>query len=161
MPDISFETALESALWTDEKAVRRIVRQVTSALDGQLPKDTKGHIAFVFSDDSMVQVLNREWRGKDKPTNVLSFPDGDEMEEGLIHLGDVIVAHETLAREAAKLGISFDHHLTHLLLHGSLHLLGHDHMTDEEAKIMETLETKLLADMGIKDPYQDGFPPLD
>lgn len=156
MPDISCDIIRESEQWPDERALRKITGRVKAVLEGHM----KGHIDFVFSDDSMVQVLNREWRGKDKPTNVLSFPDGDE-ENGVVHLGDVIMAHETLTREAEELGISFDDHLTHLMIHGCLHLVGYDHMTDEDAKVMESLEIQLLADLGIKDPYQGPPVPLD
>jgi probable rRNA maturation factor len=156
MPDISCDIVLESELWPDERIMRKLTGRVKAVLEGHM----KGHIDFVFSDDSMVHVLNREWRGKDKPTNVLSFPDGDEV-EGKIHLGDVILAHETITREAEELGVPFDDHLTHLLIHGCLHLVGYDHMTEEEAKVMESLEIQLLASLGIKDPYQGPPIPLD
>ncbi len=156
MPDITSDIVRESELWPDERALKKIVGRVTAVLAGY----GKGHIAYVFSDDSMVQILNREWRGKDAPTNVLSFPDGD-LENGAVQLGDVILAHETLTREAAVLGIGFDDHLTHLLLHGSLHLLGFDHEIEAEAHAMESLETRLLAALGIKDPYQGPLGTLD
>lgn len=156
MPDLTYDVVRESESWPEFDDLKQLTRKVV----GVLRPHAQGHIAYVFSDDSMVQVLNREWRGKDKPTNVLSFPDGDE-ENGIVHLGDVIVAYETLQREAKELGITFEDHLTHLLLHGSLHLTGHDHETETEAKAMESLEIQLLASLGIKDPYQDGNVPLD
>jgi len=157
MPDLTYDIARESDRWPDEEDLRKLTRKVI----GVLRPHIKGHVTFVFSDDDMVQVLNREWRGKDKPTNVLSFPDGDADEDGVVHLGDVIVAQQTLDREAKEMAISFDDHLTHLLLHGALHLAGYDHETDTEAKTMESLEIQLLASLGIKDPYQDGAQPLD
>ncbi|NBX67004.1 MAG: rRNA maturation RNase YbeY [Proteobacteria bacterium] len=154
---VSFDVVLEAGAWPAEDALFVYARRVCDALRDL----AHGHITFVFTDDAHIQTLNRDWRQKDKPTNVLSFPDGDVGEDGAIHLGDVIVAHETLMRESAELGIGFDDHLTHLLLHGSLHLLGYDHIDDTEAEEMETLEIRLLAAMGIKDPYQNGDLALD
>jgi probable rRNA maturation factor len=118
-------------------------------------------VSLLFTTDAEIQALNHEWRGKDKPTNVLSFPmltrdnllalgpDGPpEM------LGDIALAHETCAREAAEKGVPLADHAAHLLVHGMLHLAGHDHETgDAEAAHMEALETKALAIMGIADPY--------
>lgn len=150
MPDIIFDVVRESESWPDEVALEIFAARVALALEGH----AKGHITYAFTDDEAVQVLNRAWRGKDKPTNVLSFPDGDADETGVTHLGDVVLAHETLVREALEMGIAFEDHLTHLLLHGSLHLLGHDHETESEANTMESLEIELLAGMGIKNPYQ-------
>lgn len=111
-------------------------------------------LAILLTDDDEVQLLNRDYRGKDKPTNVLSFPDGAEDEEGSIYLGDIAMAYETIAREAKEQGKSFEAHLTHLVMHGVLHLLGYDHIKPKEAKIMEALEIKLLNAMGIANPYE-------
>ena len=119
--------------------------------------------SILFTTDEQVHTLNREWRGKDKPTNVLSFPmltredllalapDGPpEM------LGDIALAYETCAREAAEKRISLEHHATHLLVHGFLHLAGHDHVdSDAQAEAMEALEIAALAKMGVADPYRD------
>ena len=99
--------------------------------------------------------LNRDWRGIDKPTNVLSFPVRRRKPDGLpALLGDVIVAYETLAREASEENKPFLHHLAHLAVHGFLHLLGYDHETDSEAEAMEGLEREILARLGIADPYR-------
>lgn len=119
--------------------------------------------SILFADDAEVQVLNRQWRGKDKPTNVLSFPmmstavlarlgpDGPEE-----MLGDLALAIETCAREAADKGIPLEAHAAHLIVHGLLHLAGHDHEPNESAAAeMERLEIKALALMGIADPYGD------
>lgn len=116
-----------------------------------------------FADDAEVHVLNREWRGKDKPTNVLSFPMLER--EDLLNLspegppellGDLALALETCGREAAEKGLSLDQHATHLIIHGLLHLAGHDHeISLEDARIMEQLEIKALALLGIADPYGD------
>ena len=111
-------------------------------------KNTEGEISIVFVDDAAIQALNRDYRGKDKPTNVLSFP----MEGAL--LGDVILTRETIIREAKAQGKSVFDHLTHLIVHGFLHLLGYDHLEDSEATKMETLEIKALSQMGIDNPYE-------
>jgi len=118
--------------------------------------------SLLFTSDAEVHVLNREWRAKDRPTNVLSFPmiaRGDLL--ALPHagapemLGDLALAFETCAREAADKGIAVEAHAAHLIVHGLLHLAGHDHELGEaEAEAMEALETKALAQMGIADPYQ-------
>ena len=119
--------------------------------------------SLLFADDAEIHALNHEWRGKDKPTNVLSFPmlARDELlalpTEGPPELlGDLALALETCAREAAEKGISLDHHAAHLIVHGLLHLAGYDHETSaEDARAMERLEINALAQMGIADPYGD------
>lgn len=106
-------------------------------------------VSIVLTDDHHIQQLNSDYRDKDKPTNVLSFPqDEDTM------LGDIIIALETIQREAEEQNKSFDNHLKHMLVHSVLHLLGYDHMTPEEAKEMETLEIEILAALNIKNPYE-------
>ncbi|MCP5396616.1 MAG: rRNA maturation RNase YbeY [Sphingomonadaceae bacterium] len=119
--------------------------------------------SLLFTSDAEVHILNREWRQRDKPTNVLSFPmleRADLLDLGTEGppelLGDIALAHETCAREAAEKGISLEDHATHLLVHGLLHLAGHDHVeSDEQAAAMEALEIAALAKMGIADPYGD------
>jgi probable rRNA maturation factor len=119
--------------------------------------------SLLLADDAEVHRLNREWRAKDKPTNVLSFPmlasadlaalspDGPEE-----LFGDLALALETCSREAAEKGVALEHHAAHLIVHGLLHLAGHDHETSaEDAAAMEALEIKALALMGIADPYED------
>ena len=119
-------------------------------------------VSVVFGDDEEVKALNRQWRAKDAPTNVLSFPmmsrddvlraADDEAHEGM--LGDVILAHGVCAREAADKGIGLEAHAAHLIVHGLLHLAGYDHAPGgAEAEAMEALETKALAQLGIADPY--------
>ena len=119
--------------------------------------------SMLFTIDEEVHALNKEWRGKDKPTNVLSFPmlERDDLlalaREGPPEmLGDLALAHETCAREAAEKGIALEDHAAHLIVHGLLHLAGHDHVdSDAQAEAMEALEIAALAKLGIADPYGD------
>jgi probable rRNA maturation factor len=115
-----------------------------------------------LAPDEEVHALNRQYRGKDKPTNVLSFPmiQPDLLEsvtqnsdDGEVLLGDIVLAHGVCAAEAAERGIALDAHATHLMVHGTLHLLGYDHMTDDEAEAMEAIERDALASLGLPDPY--------
>lgn len=117
--------------------------------------------SLLFTSDARIHELNREWRQRDKPTNVLSFPMLDR--EDLVHLdpdgppellGDIALAHATCAREAAEKGVPLEHHASHLIVHGLLHLAGHDHeISDADAEEMEALEVKVLALLGIANPY--------
>jgi len=117
--------------------------------------------SVLFTSDAEVHALNREWRGRDKPTNVLSFPMLERGELGQlaahgppVMLGDIALAYQTCAREAGEKGVSLDHHAAHLIVHGLLHLAGHDHVdSDTQAEEMEALETAILAKLGIADPY--------
>jgi probable rRNA maturation factor len=112
-------------------------------------------LAIVLTDDSAIRALNREWRKLDAPTNVLSFPAKAAGASRHLprHLGDIVIAYETTAREARAEGKSFDHHLVHLAVHGYLHLLGYDHATDGDAENMEHLEIAILARLAVPDPY--------
>lgn len=118
-------------------------------------------VSLLFTSDAEVHTLNREWRARDKPTNVLSFPmlERGELAALLpdgppVMLGDIALAAETCAREAADKGVSLADHAAHLIVHGLLHLAGHDHVdSDEQAEAMEALETRILAKLGIADPY--------
>lgn len=105
-------------------------------------------ITLVWADDSFIQGLNRDHRGQDRPTNVLSYPSDMDDE-----LGDLIFAVETIAQEAAAQGTPFDQHLKHLILHGSLHLLGYDHENEQEAETMEALEAEILQEIALPNPY--------
>ena len=118
-------------------------------------------ISVRLTDDAEVHQLNRDFRGKDKPTNVLSFPQYapedfaslGNTDDGEILIGDIVMALETCAREAEEKGISLDDHATHLMVHGALHLVGYDHLDDDSANAMEALEVKALASLGINNPY--------
>jgi len=109
----------------------------------------------VLSDDSAVQALNRDWRGKNAPTNVLSFPAAapGKARAASPYIGDIVIAYRTVEREAVAEGKPFNHHLAHLTVHGFLHLLGYDHENDRDAKKMELLERKILKRLAIPDPY--------
>ena len=110
-------------------------------------------LSIVLLDDAEQRELNRQWRQIDKPTNVLSFPQIEPFSPVVGILGDITLARETLEREAIEQGVSFTDHYTHLVVHGFLHILGYDHIEDDEALVMEGLETQILATLGIEDPY--------
>ena len=116
-------------------------------------------VTIVLTDDADIRALNKTHRGIDKATNVLSFPayapDEPQPPGVAAPLGDIVLAYETIAREAEAQGKAFTDHLTHLIIHGTLHLLGHDHEEDDEAEAMEALEVRILDGLGIKNPYAD------
>lgn len=145
--------------WADlAEAAMEAAQTVEPALDNQ-----RLSASLLFTIDEELRTLNREWRTKDKPTNVLSFPMltraellAMSKEGGPEMLGDIALAFETCTREAAEKGVGLKDHAAHLIVHGLLHLAGHDHDASEgEAEAMEALEIKALAQMGIKDPYGD------
>jgi probable rRNA maturation factor len=109
----------------------------------------------VLTNDAEQRELNRDWRKIDKSTNVLSFPQIEPFGPVAGLLGDITLARETLQREAEEQGVTFEAHFTHLVVHGFLHVLGYDHLEEAEAVTMEALETKILAALGIADPYAD------
>lgn len=118
---------------------------------------TGSEISVVLADDDFVQELNNSWRHQDSPTNVLAFPASDDETPAteIRMLGDVVVAFQTSAREANEQGKTLNSHLAHLIVHGVLHLMGYDHMTDDDAEQMEGLEITILSRMGIRNPYGD------
>ena len=123
--------------------------------------DRPVEISVLLTGDREVRALNAEWRGKDKPTNVLSFPMTDQaalqttnIAGPEVLLGDIILARGICAAEAAEKGVSIDQHAAHLIVHGTLHLLGYDHLDDEEAADMEAREVRALGRLGIADPYE-------
>ncbi len=151
--------------WPDSVDWADLAERAAEALQAIAPELANPRLlaSVLFTSDAEVHALNREWRGKDKPTNVLSFP---MLERGDLRalsadgppemLGDIALAWETCAREAEEKAISVEHHATHLIVHALLHLAGHDHETSpEDARAMEELEIKTLAHLGIADPYGD------
>jgi len=111
---------------------------------------SESEVSVVLADDREVQALNKTFRHKDKPTNVLAFPSDEEGE-----LGDIILAHETIMREAEEAAISPLHHTLHLIIHGFLHLLGYDHEKENDAHHMETMEIQILKALNVANPYED------
>lgn len=130
-----------------------VKRACEAALKALAVPHKKLSVTLVLSNDAEIRTLNKNYRRKDKPTNVLSFPDGT-MLNGVKQLGDVVLAYETIAREAAEQGKKLKDHLTHLTIHGVLHLLGYDHESENDAEIMETLEIAILSSMAIANPYE-------
>lgn len=120
--------------------------------------DGPAELAVRLTDDAELRALNRQYRGKDRPTNVLSFPGdpADALPGEPVPLGDLALAYGTVAREASEQGKSVADHLTHLIVHGTLHVLGYDHETEDEAAEMEALEVRILSGFGISDPYLPG-----
>ena len=132
-----------------EDAVREALKQSGAKVTGV------AELSIVLTDDAEQRTLNRDWRKIDKTTNVLSFPQIEPFGPVAGLLGDITLARETLEREADEQGVTFEAHFTHLVVHGFLHILGHDHLEETEAERMEALETKILATLGIADPYAD------
>jgi probable rRNA maturation factor len=136
--------------------IEAICRATAAAALAAAAPPREHELSLLLADDSAVRALNRDWRGKDRPTNVLSFPAGAPAAEGApLLLGDVALAYETVAREAAEQGKTLADHMRHLFVHGILHLLGHDHEDEGEAERMESLERSILAGLGVADPYRE------
>jgi probable rRNA maturation factor len=136
--------------------IEAICRATAMAALAAAAPSREQELSVLLADDAAIRALNRDWRGKDQPTNVLSFPAGAPAAEGApLLLGDVALAYETVAREAAEQGKSLADHTRHLLVHGVLHLLGHDHEDEAEAERMEILERSILAGLGVADPYRE------
>jgi probable rRNA maturation factor len=147
-PDI----LVQSRRWAALRGARPVILRAIDAAATALPAKT-GEVAVVLTHDKAMRVLNRTWRGKDAPTNVLSFPAVSPGGGRTVHLGDIVIAYETTAREAKAEGKPFRDHLAHLVVHGFLHLAGHDHMTEREAEAMESLEIAILKRLKVPNPY--------
>lgn len=162
MPDLDLQISVEDDRWPEEEQLNVLCERVLHAAAQTLSIEEKQpfpkqpcEVSLVFTDDAAIREINAEWRGKDKATNVLSFP-AFPVTPGKMPgpmLGDIVIARETLEREAEDLDKPFDDHLTHLLVHGFLHLFGYDHIEKDEAEKMEALETRILAGLGLSDPY--------
>jgi len=154
---IDADIRVEDARWTEGRDIGVLIEECLDAAmaeAGAMPEHAE--IDILLTDDAAQRVLNRDHRGKDAPTNVLSFPAGEApLPPGLAcPLGDISLAFETVAREATSGGITIEAHLCHLIIHGFLHLLGYDHEDDAEASVMEATETRALMRLGIADPYR-------
>ncbi|MFN3312826.1 MAG: rRNA maturation RNase YbeY [Hyphomonas sp.] len=147
---IAFDLLVEDDRWTGLGDLEALCRKALDAAAGQTASDT-GRIAILLADDAALQALNREFRGKDKPTDVLSFPS---LPMDRPFLGDIAITYDISAADAAEQGKTIRDHLCHLIIHGYLHLLGYDHEADTEADEMEALETMALASLGIANPYE-------
>ncbi|TPW30178.1 rRNA maturation RNase YbeY [Martelella alba] len=167
MAEFDYQITVEDDAWDNIADLETLVyRAVGAAADllakeeGQPFFEPEAELSLVFTDDKTIRTINAEWRDMDKATNVLSFPafpiaPGDM--PGPM-LGDIVVAYETVKREAEALEKPFEEHLTHLLVHGFLHLLGYDHIENTDAELMEGLETRILATLNLSDPYQGSDP---
>ncbi|MBI5262899.1 MAG: rRNA maturation RNase YbeY [Bradyrhizobium sp.] len=155
------EVLIAADCWQDQPEAEAVIQRAIAAAAEAVDEDVAGaELAVMLTDDAGIRTLNANWRGVDKPTNVLSFPAlpptgprGDDEVPRM--LGDIAIAYETTRREADEEQKPFDDHLSHLAVHGFLHLIGHDHEDDEDAEEMESLEQQILAQLGIPDPYAE------
>ena len=148
----------EAGDWSALGNIEVVLAPVLAAVSGrtELAKFMPAEACVAFTDDAAMRRLNGHFRGKDKPTNVLSFPSGMPAVVGARrNLGDIVLGAETVVREAAEQAVTPADHLRHLVLHGLLHLMGYDHETDNDAVIMEALEIAILAGLGIANPYEE------
>ncbi len=156
---LSLDIGAPSSLWRKLPRARAVARETVAACVAEtgLAARDGAEVSLLLTSDAEVQALNARWRGQDKPTNVLSFPAaGAERLAESPALGDIALAFETLAGEAEATGIPLADHYRPHIAHGFLHLIGYDHQTDEEAERMEALETRILARLGVPNPYADG-----
>ncbi len=157
LPDgFVIDVTLEAGDWPAEEELARLAETAIRATlsKGKLQVMDNSELSLLFTNDASIRKLNGEWRDKDKPTNVLSFPGSDPVDDryGPL-LGDIVFGFETISSEARDMGVDFSDHLSHLTVHGLLHLFDYDHQTDEEAELMEGLEKTILASLSIDDPY--------
>jgi probable rRNA maturation factor len=150
---VAIDVVVQSKRWQAVPGAARTLRAAIAAAAATV-STPRGELAIVLTDDSAIRRLNRRWRGKDAPTNVLSFPGPAVPVGAPALLGDIVIAYQTVAREALAEGKPFMHHLTHLAVHGFLHLIGYDHAAEKEAQAMEALETAILAGLDVPDPYR-------
>jgi probable rRNA maturation factor len=155
---IAVDVLVEAGDWPAEPELDRLAERAVAASLAAVAAEIAppAEVSIVFTDDDHIRALNRRYRGRDAATNVLSFPAAPQVKGKLgPPLGDIVLARQTIAREAAADGLTVADHLTHLIVHGFLHLLGYDHDTDRDAAVMTRLETAILARLGIADPYAD------
>ena len=155
------EVLVVADAWQNEPDAEAVIQRAIAAAAATADADTgEAELAIMLTDDAGIRTLNSNWRGIDKPTNVLSFPalqpsGGAEPDDAPRMLGDIAIAYQTTRKEADDEQKPFEHHLSHLAVHGFLHLIGYDHEKDDDAEVMEALETEILAQLGIPDPYAD------
>jgi probable rRNA maturation factor len=157
------EVLVVADCWQTEPEAEAVIQRAVTAAAEIVNADTgEAEIAVMLTDDAGIRTLNNNWRGIDKPTNVLSFPalqpTASAPADAPRMLGDIAIAYETTRKEADDEEKPFDHHLSHLAVHGFLHLIGYDHEKDDDAEAMEGLEREILAQLGIPDPYADRDP---
>lgn len=152
---VSIDTSVEAGDWADPALLDALASRAIDAIVADLSLTGETELSILLTDDAHIRALNAQWREKNKATNVLSFPAFPIVKGGVIPpmLGDIALAYETIASEAELDGKTFDHHLTHLVVHGALHLLGYDHENDGDAEEMEAAERRILARLAITDPY--------
>jgi probable rRNA maturation factor len=141
----TIDISIRSPKWP---ALEDTIEKVATETLRLAKQKTAAELSIVLADDVFVQNLNHHYRGKDKPTNVLSFPAEDP-----VLLGDVVLAYETVKKESTQNRRNFEHHVMHLIIHGILHLLGYGHESDKQADEMESLEIRILRTFGVKNPY--------
>lgn len=155
------EVLVVADCWRHEPDSEAVIQRAVAAAAESVDEDVAdAEVAVMLTDDAGIRTLNSNWRGIDKPTNVLSFPalqpeGGGGPDDAPRMLGDIAIAYETTRREADDEQKPFDHHLSHLAVHGFLHLIGYDHENDDDAEDMESLEREILSSLGIPDPYAD------
>ena len=166
-PSVSLAIAVEAGEWGDVEATEALAEAALAAAvrdladrEGQPFPEDPPEVSLVLADDAMMADINSQWRNQPKPTNVLSFPAFPLVPGGQPGpmLGDIILARETIEREAADLGKPVDEHVTHLIVHGFLHLFGYDHIENSDAEKMEAIETRILTSLDLSDPYGDTEP---
>jgi len=156
---VTLDVVAESPLWDALPDAERLAATAVAAAAraASVPLAPEAEVSLLLADDARLRALNAAWRGKDMPTNVLSFPSvAPAAIEQAPALGDIAIAFETLSAEAAAEGKTTGDHFSHLVVHGFLHLIGYDHETPGEAEEMESLEAAILAGLGIADPYSGG-----
>ena len=144
---------VDAPLWGGVPEAEETVRRALTSACERTGTPPNAALCVLLTDDAAMQDLNRQWRGRDAPTNVLSFPAPPAPAGAAGMLGDIAIAFETVEREAREEGKPFAHHLAHIAVHGFLHLLGFDHENDAEAASMEARERAVLAALGVPDPY--------
>lgn len=159
----SIDISVQDPEWEKMGDIHAIIKHTakTALNNAILPKIAIGRdleISIVLANDDLLQLLNNEYREQDKPTNVLTFAtlDGEEIpHEGVLNLGDILMSYQTIERESQQQGKFPLDHIRHMTVHGILHLLGYDHQNDDEANDMETLEIRILEQLGVQNPYTE------